>query len=83
MYANYKSINLIAVLVYFLVPYITHAFPILQRNWSKLAADLVDADNLDVDHQKLLKRLTRFYFKNTPPEKAPISTYAQVKDWDK
>lgn len=52
--------------------------PTLQRNWYDLAIDLVDAENLDVDRARILKRLNRFYFKQEPPEKASVHTFAQV-----
>lgn len=53
--------------------------PTLQRNWYDLALDLVDAENLDIDRARVIKKLTRFYFKNEPPEKASVHTFAQVK----
>ncbi|ODN01308.1 Esterase FE4 [Orchesella cincta] len=63
---------------FLLFPFITFAFSMLQRNWYKLALDLVDAENLDIDGDKLVKRLTRYYFRDQPPEKTPIRTYAQI-----
>lgn len=60
------------------VPFISGAIPTLQRNWYDLAIDLADTENLNVNQARITKRLTRFYFKDTPPEKSSVQTFAQV-----
>lgn len=56
----------------------------LRKNWERLAHDLADVDTFQdsLDLKKITKKLTRFYFRNVPPEKSPVHNFANVCKYD-
>ncbi|XP_035709631.1 venom carboxylesterase-6-like [Folsomia candida] len=65
---------------FLLYPYITFQMKTLRKNWERLAHDLADVDTFQdsLDLKKITKKLTRFYFRNVPPEKSPVHNFANI-----
>jgi hypothetical protein len=58
---------------------VSFLLPRLRRKWDRIAPDLADVDQYDwMDFDKIVKKLTRFYFRDVKPDKAPIHNFANV-----